>query len=80
MVDFSSEKYSGSAVRPVEKYWLESFMMSVPSPFLINSFGPVLLILLLIKSSATDLKCFWRFNSKKLPSVKPKLKSAIGVD
>ena len=35
---------------------------------------------LLIKSSATDLKCFWPFNSEKLPSVKPKLKSAIGVD
>ena len=51
--------------------------MSVPSPFLINSL--VLFCLLLIKSSATDLKCFWPFNSKKLPLVKPKLKSAIGV-
>ena len=51
--------------------------MSVPSPFLINS---LLFCLLLIKSSGTDLKCFWPFNSKKLPSVKPKLKSAIGVD
>ena len=40
----------------------------------------VLYCLLLIKSSATDLKCFWPFNSKKLPSVKPKIKSAIGVD
>ena len=29
---------------PVEKYWLESFMMSVPSPFLINSFSSFLLI------------------------------------
>ena len=50
--------------------------MSVPSPFLINSFGSFLLI----KSSGTDLNCFWLFNSKKLPSAKPKLKSAIGVD
>ena len=58
---------------PVEKYWLESFIMSVPSPFLINSFGSFLLI-------ATDLKCFWPLNSKKLPSVKPKLKSATDVD
>ena len=53
-------------------------MMSVPSPFLINSFSSF--CLLLIKSSAADLKCFWPFNSKKLPSVKPKLKSTIGVD
>ena len=52
--------------------------MSVPSPFLINSFSSF--CLLLVKSSATVLKCFWPFNSKKLPSVKPKLKSAIGVD
>ena len=43
--------------------------MSVPSPFLINSFSSFLLI----KSSATDLKCFCPFNSKKLPPVKPKL-------
>ena len=52
--------------------------MFVPSPFLINSLSSS--CLLLIKSSATDLKCFWPFNSKKLPSAKPKLKSAIGVD
>ena len=52
--------------------------MSVPSLFLINSFNYS--CLLLIKSSATDLKCFWPFNCKKLPSVKPKLNSAIGVD
>ena len=44
--------------------------MSVPSPFLTNSFSS----LLLIKSSTTDLKCFWPFNSKKLPSVKAKNK------
>ena len=50
--------------------------MSVPLPCLINSFSSF--CLLLAKSSATDLKCFWLFNSKKLPSVKPKLKSAIG--
>ena len=50
--------------------------MSVPSPFLINSFSS----LVLIKSSATELKCFWQFNCKKLPSVKPKLNSAIGVE
>ena len=57
--------------------------MSVPLPFLINSFSSLLLItcvLLLIKYSTTDLKCFWPFNSKKLPPVKSKLKSAIGVD
>ena len=52
--------------------------MSVPWPFLINSFS--FYCILLTKSSTTDLKCFWPFNSKKLPSVKPKLKSAIGVD
>ena len=52
--------------------------MSVPSPFLINSFSSF--SLLLIKSSGTEFKCFWPFNSKKLPSTKPKLKSAIGVD
>ena len=52
--------------------------MSVPSPFLINSFCSF--FLLLIKSSGTDLKRFWPFNSKKLPSSEPKLKSAIGVD
>ena len=52
--------------------------MSVPSPFLTNSL--VLYCLLLIKSSTTDLKCFWPFNSKKLPSVKAKIKSVIGVD
>ena len=45
--------------------------MSVPSPFL---------PLLLIKSAATEIKCFWPFNSKKLSSVKPKLKSVIDVD
>ena len=28
----------------------------------------VLFCLLLVKSSAADLKCFWPFNSKKLPS------------
>ena len=51
--------------------------MSVPSPFLINSFSSF--CLLLVKSSVTDSKCFWPFNCKKLPSVKPKLNSAIGV-
>ena len=63
---------------PVEKYWLENFIMSVLSPFLINSFSSF--CLLLIKSSGTDLKCFWPLNSKKLPSAKPKLKSSIGLD
>ena len=33
--------------------------MSVSSPFLINSVSSLLLIL--IKSSTTDLKCFWPF-------------------
>ena len=47
--------------------------MSVPSPFLINSFGSFLLYSTYHESSATDLKCFWPFNSKKQPSVKPKL-------
>ena len=51
--------------------------MSVPSRFLINSFCSFLLI---IKYSATDLKCFWPFNRNKLSSLKPELKSAIGVD
>ena len=52
--------------------------MSVPLPFLINSFSSF--ILLLIKSSATDLMCVCAFNSKKLPLLKPKLKSAIGAE
>ena len=52
--------------------------MLVPSPFLINLFS--FFCLLLIRSFATDLKCFWSFNSTKFSSVKPKLKSAIGVD
>ena len=52
--------------------------MSVPSPFLIVRL--VLFCLLLVKSSATDLKCFWPFNSNKLPSVKLNLKSAIGLN
>ena len=57
--------------------------MSVPSPFLMNLFCSFLVITypgLLIKSSGTDLKCFWPFNSKKLLSVKKKLKSAIDVN
>ena len=49
--------------------------MSMPSPFLINSFS--FFFLLLTKSSGTDLKCFWVFNCKKLPSVEPKLKSKL---
>ena len=53
--------------------------MSVHSPLLINSFCSFLLTTL-IKFSVTDLKCFWPFNSKKLPSVMSKLKSATGVD
>ena len=53
--------------------------MSVPSPFLINSLS-IFFCLLLIKPSASDLKCFLLLNSKKLPSMKLKLKSAIGVD
>ena len=52
--------------------------MSVPLSFLINSFSSF--CLLLINSSVTDLKCFGPFNSKKLPSGKPKLNSAIGAD
>ena len=54
--------------------------MSVPSQFLINSLVWFFFCLLLIKSSATDLKCFWPFDCRKLPSVKPKLNSAIGMD
>ena len=53
--------------------------MSVPSPFMINSFSSLLLITNQV-FCAIDLKCFWPFKGKKLPSVKPKLKSAIGVD
>ena len=52
--------------------------MFMSSLFSINSFSSFLL--LHIKSSGTDLKCFWPFNSKKLPSAKPNLKSAISVD
>ena len=50
---------------PFEKYWLESFIMSVPSPFLINSFCSF--CLLLIKSSGTDLKCFGRLAARNCP-------------
>ena len=46
--------------------------MSVPSPFLINLFGSF--CSLIVKSSATDLKCFWPFNSKKLPPSEAKTK------
>ena len=53
--------------------------MSLPSPFLINSFSSILLSTY-HESSATDLKCFWPFDSKKLPSEKPELNSTIGVD
>ena len=56
---------------------LRVFIMSVPSTFFINSFGSF--CLLLINSSATDFKCFWPFNCKKLPSAKPKLNSAIDL-
>ena len=59
----------------VEKYWLESFRMSMPLSFLINSFSSF--CLLLIKPSATDLKCSGPFNCKKLPSMKPNLNLAI---
>ena len=52
--------------------------MSANSPFLINSFR--FFFLLLIKSSATDLKYFWPFNSEKLLSVKPKLNLAVDLD
>ena len=52
--------------------------MSVLLLFLVNSFSSF--CLLLIEPSGTDLKCFWPFNSKKLPSAKQKLKSAIGAD
>ena len=38
------------------------------------------LLILLIKTSVYDLKCFWPVFSKKLPSVKQKLKSVIGAD
>ena len=37
--------------------------MSVPSPFLINSFNSFCLSL--VKSSAADLKCFWQFNFER---------------
>ena len=48
--------------------------LPLPLPFLLNSFSSF--CLLLMKSAATDLKCFWPFDCKKLPSVKPKLNSA----
>ena len=51
--------------------------MSVPSSFLINSFSSF--CLLLVKASAADLQCFWQFYSKKMPSVKPKLKGAMSL-
>ena len=75
---FHTPSRNQAKLRPVEKYWLESFIMSVSSPFF-NKFAQFF-YLLLVKSSATDIKCFWPFNSKQLPSVKPKLKSAIDVD
>ena len=54
---------------PVEKYWLWEFY-NVRAFAVFDIFRLVLYCLLLIKSSATDLICFWSFNSKKLPSVK----------
>ena len=52
---------------PVEKYWLESFIMSVS-------------LLITYQFFCYWPQVFWPFNSKELPSVKPKLKPAIGVD
>ena len=52
--------------------------MSVHLAFLINSFSSFLFIT--DQASATDPMWFWPFSCKKLPSVKPKLNSAIVVD
>ena len=41
---FHTPSGNQTKLRPVEKYRLESFIMSVPSPFLTNSFGSLLLI------------------------------------
>ena len=50
---------------PVEKYWLESFIMSAPSPFLINSFSSFLVGYYL--SSLLLLTSFFNFNNSILP-------------
>ena len=52
--------------------------MSVQLQVSINWFSSVLLIA--DQVFCTDVKCFWPFNCKNLPSVKSKLNSAIGVD
>ena len=41
---FHTPSRNQTKLSPVEKYWLESFIMSVPPPFLISSFGSFLLI------------------------------------
>ena len=40
----------------------------------------VLFCLLLVKSSAIDIKCFWSFNIKKLSSVKPLVWTELQFD
>ena len=64
---------------PVEKYWLESFIMSVPSPFQINLFSSFFAYSI---SSLLPLtpSVFGRLTARNCLSVKPKLDSTIGVD
>ena len=48
MTSSSRDIYFHTPSRSQTKYWLESFIMSVPSPFLINSFGSLLVITYLL--------------------------------
>ena len=55
--------------------------MSVPSPFFINSFSSIfLLITFQVFCYCNTLSGFGGLTAGKLPTVKPKLNSAIGVD
>ena len=72
---FYTQRRNQTKLWPVEKYWLESFIMSVPSPFLINSFSSFLLITYQVFRYLPQV-----FLDVQLPSVNPKLNSAIGVD
>ena len=63
---FHTSSGNQTKLEPVEKYWLESFVMSMPSPFLINSFSSFyayyLSSLLLLTSSV-----FGRLTARNCP-------------
>ena len=71
---FHTPSWNNTKLWPVKNYWLEC-----PCLGRFLSIHLVPFFLMLIKSSATDLKCFGQFNWKEVPLVKTKLDSSIGV-